>query len=159
MMRGLSRKMIYVYIVLFAFAVMTPWVAHAQDDLQAASEVIRHQKRIYMEKIMELNAQEKEAFWVLYAEYESGLSKIRSKRIELAVKFLQSHVSLTDGEAINMLNQKLELDGADLKFKQSYVAKFMQVLPGRKVARFYQAENRFDTAAQAELYRNIPVIR
>ena len=58
-----------------------------------------------------------------------------------------------------MLNQKLRLDEADLKFKQSYVVKFMQVLPGRKVVRFYQAENRFDTAAEAELYRNIPVIR
>jgi cytochrome c oxidase assembly protein Cox11 len=45
-------------------------------------------------------------------------------------------------------------------FKQlSYVAKFMQVLPGRKVVRFYQAENRVDTATTAELYRHIPVIR
>jgi hypothetical protein len=159
MMRGLSRKIIYICIGLFAVAGMTPWEADAQEDLQAASEVIRHQKRIYMEKIMELNAQEKEAFWALYAEYESGLSKLRSKRIELAINFLQNHGSLSDAEAIDMLNQKLELDGADLKFKQSYVAKFMQVLPGRKVVRFYQAENRFDTAATAELYRNIPVIR
>ena len=159
MIRGLSRKKIYRCIVLFAFAVMIPWVTHAQDDLQAASEAIRHQKKIYMEKVMELNAQEKEAFWALYAEYESGLSKLKSKRIELAINFLQSHVSLSDAEALDMLNQKLELDGADLKFKQSYVAKFRQVLPGRKVVRFYQAENRFDTAASAELYRNIPIIR
>ena len=159
MMKGLSRKIICMCIGLCAVAVITPWVADAQDDLQAASEVIRHQKRIYMEKIMELNAQEREAFWALYAEYETGLSKLRSKRIELAVKFLQSHGSLSDADALDMLNQKLELDAADLKFKQSYVAKFMQVLPGRKVVRFYQAENRFDTAATAELYRNIPVIR
>jgi|GEM_PF-3192227 len=41
----------------------------------------------------------------------------------------------------------------------SYVSKFMKVLPGRKVAGFYQAENRFDTAAIAELYSNIPGIR
>jgi len=158
-MRGLSRKIICIYIGLFAFAVMTPWMADAQDDLKAASEVIKHQKKIYLEKIMELNAREKEAFWALYAEYESGLSKLRSKRIELAIKFLQNHGSLSDAEALDMLNQKLELDGADLKFKQSYVAKFMKVLPGRKVVRFYQAENRFDTAATAELYRNIPVIQ
>ena len=58
-----------------------------------------------------------------------------------------------------MLKEKLRLDGDDLKFKQSYVAKFMQVLPVRKVVRFYQAEHRFDTAANAELYRNIPLIR
>ena len=50
MMKGLSRKIICMCIGLCAVAVITPWVADAQDDLQAASEVIRHQKRIYMEK-------------------------------------------------------------------------------------------------------------
>jgi hypothetical protein len=159
MMRGLSRKIICICIGLFAAAVITPWVADAQDDLQAASEVIRHQKKNYLANMMELTPQEKEAFWSVYDQYESGLSKLRSKRIELAVDFLQNHASLSDAEAIDMLNQKLALDAADLKFKQSYVAKFMQVLPGRKVVRFYQAENRFDTAATAELYRNVPVIR
>lgn len=158
-MRGLIRKIIYSGIVGFALAVMTPWVTDAQDDLQAASEIIKKQKKLYIEKMMELTPQEKEAFWSLYAEYESGLSKLRGKRMELAINFLQSRGNLSDAEAIAMLNQKLGLDGADLKFKQSYVGKFMQVLPGRKVVRFYQAENRFDTAATAELYRNIPVIR
>ena len=159
MMRDLSRKIICIYIGLFAVAFITPWVADAQDDLQAASEIIRQQKKNYLANMMELTPQEKEAFWSVYDQYESGLSKLRSKRIELAVDFLQNHASLSDAEAIDMLNQKLELDAADLKFKQSYVAKFMQLLPGRKVVRFYQAENRFDTAATAELYRNIPVIR
>jgi len=159
MMKGLGRKIISAGIVLFAVAVMIPWVASAQDDFQAASEVIRHQKKIYIEKIMELNAQEKEAFWTLYAEYESGLSNLRGERMELAINFLQGRGNLSDDEAIAMLNEKLRLDGADLKFKHSYVTKFMQVLPGRKVTRFYQAENRFDTAATAELYRNIPLIR
>jgi len=159
MMRGLSRKIICILIGLFAVAVITPWAADAQDDLQAASEIIRQQKKNYLANMMELTPQEKEAFWSVYDQYESGLSKLRSKRIELAVNFLQNHASLSDAEAIDMLKQKLELDAADLEFKQSYVAKFMQVLPRRKVVRFYQAENRFDAAATAELYRNIPVIR
>jgi len=159
MMRGLSRRIICICIGISAVVAITPWVADAQDDLQAASKIIRQQKKIYLANMMELTPQEKDAFWSVYDQYESGLSELRSKRIELAVNFLQNHASLSDAEAIDMLKQKLELDAADLEFKQSYVAKFMQVLPGRKVVRFYQAENRFDTAATAELYRNIPVIR
>ena len=158
-MRDLSRKTISAGIVLFAVAVMAPWVANAQDDLRTASEVIKKQRQLYTKKIMELTPQESEAFWSLYAEYESGLSKIRGERIKLATSFLQSHGNLSDAEALNMLTEKLTIDGEELEFKQAYVAKFMQVLPGRKVVRFYQAENRFDTAATAELYRNIPVIR
>jgi len=62
MMRGLSRKIISAGIVLFAVAVMIPWAANAQDDFQAASEVIKKQRKLYTEKIMELTPQEKEAF-------------------------------------------------------------------------------------------------
>jgi hypothetical protein len=158
-MRAVIRKMIIVGILIFGVAVMNLWVANAQEDLQSASEVIKNQRKIYIQKIMELTPQEKEAFWTLYAEYESGLSKIRGKRIELAMNIVQNQGILSDTEAIAMLKQKLRIDVDELKFKLSYVAKFMQVLPGRKVARFYQAENRFDTAAISQLYRNIPVIR
>jgi hypothetical protein len=158
-MRAVICKFVVAIIAITAVAAVNAPIVNAQEDLQAASEVIRQQKKIYIAKIMELTAQEKKAFWPLYAEYESGLSKLRAERIELAMNFLQNRGYLSDAEAIAMLNQKLSLDGADLKFKQSHVAKFMQVLPVRKVVRFYQAENRFDTAATAELYRNILVIR
>jgi len=138
---------------------MTPWVTMAQDDLNATSDAMRNQRKLYIEKMMELTPQEKEGFWSIYAEYECGLSVLVEKRIELAANFIQSHRNLSDAEALNMLKQKLQIDADELKFKRDYLAKFMQVLPGRKVVRFYQAENRFDTAASAELYRNVPVIR
>lgn len=159
MKKTLIHHIISLVMVLCVFMVMGPWVADAQDDLQAASEAIRNQKRIYIEKVMELTPQEEDAFWRLYAEYDSGLAQIAEKRITLATDFIASQGTLSDAKALDMLNQKLRIDGDELIFKQSYVSKFKQVLPGRKVVRFYQTENRFDTAATAELYRNIPVIR
>jgi hypothetical protein len=138
---------------------MMPEVAVAQEDLGAASEAIKAQKKRYIEKMMALTPQEEQAFWSLYEEYQSGLSKIRGELIELTTKFIQTQGFLTDTEAIAMLGQKLRIDSDELNFKRSYIAKFKRVLPGRKVVRFYQAENRFETAAIAELHRNIPLIR
>ena len=159
MMKTQSRKIISLGVAFYVFAFIAPWVANAQEDLRAASEVIKNQRKHYIEKVMQLTPQEKEAFWRLYAEYESGLAQIRAKRIELAIEFIKNHADFSDAEALDMLNQKLKIDGDELKFKQAYVAKFRQVLPGRKVVRLYQAENRFDTAATSELYRNVPVIQ
>ncbi len=159
MKKTLIQNIISLVIVLCVLIVMGSWTANAQDDLQAVSEAIRNQKKIYIEKVMELTPQEKDAFWRLYAEYDSGLAKIAEKRITLATDFIASQGTLSDAKALDMLNQKLRIDGDELIFKQSYVSRFKQVLPGRKVVRFYQTENRFDTAATAELYRNIPVIR
>lgn len=134
-------------------------MATAQDDLQTVSEIMRNKRRVFIKEIMKLTPQEKEAFWPIYTEFESGLSKIRGKRIGLATYFLQNHGNLSDAEAIAMLNKKLKLDADKLKFKQSYVAKFMKALPSRKVVRFYQAENKFDTAAISLLYENLPLIQ
>lgn len=158
-MKVLIRKILLVGSLIFSVVVLSTWVADAQNDRQSASEVIKKQRKIYIEKIMELTPQEKKTFWPLYAEYESGLSKIREKRIKSAMAIVQNHDRISDAEAISMLKQKLKIDVDELKYKLSYVTKFMQVLPGRKVARFYQVENKFDTAAIFKLYRNIPVIR
>ena len=158
-MKSVIHKIISVSILLLGVAVMNSWVANAQDDLQSASDVIRNQRKVYIEKVMEFTSQERESFWPLYTEYESGLSKIRGERIKLAKTIFQKRGIFSDEEAITMLNQRMKVDVDELKYKLSYVSKFMKVLSGRKVARFYQAENRFDTAAIAELYSNIPGIR
>jgi hypothetical protein len=158
-MKIATHKIISVGILILGVAVINSWVASAQDDHQSASEVIRTQRKIYIEKTMEFTSQEKESFWPLYTEYESGLSKIRGKRIALATRIFQKRGIFSDDEAITMLKQRMKIDVDELKYKLSYVSKFMKVLSGRKVARFYQTENRLDTAATAELYSNIPVIR
>ena len=77
----------------------------------------------------------------------------------MALKFIQNHETLSNAEAMAMLKQRWRLDSDELKLKQAYVDKFKQVFPGRKVLRFFQAENKFETAAIAELYGNIPMIR
>jgi hypothetical protein len=159
MKKSLIQPVMLLAVVCWILNAMAPQVVNAQDELLAASEAIREQKRIYIEKVMALTPQEKEAFWRLYEEYDSGLAKIRGKRIDLATSFLATYGNITDAKALDMLNQKLRIDADELAYKQSYVDKFKQVLPGRKVVRFYQTENRFDTAAIAELYRNIPVVR
>jgi ribosome-binding ATPase YchF (GTP1/OBG family) len=158
-MRASIHKIIVVGILIFVVTIMNAWPANAQDDLQAESEIIKNKRKIFIEEVMELTPQEKEKFWPLYAEFESGLSKIRRERIELALKFIQNHETLSNAEAMAMLKQRWRLDSDELKLKQAYVDKFKQVFPGRKVLRFFQAENKFETAAIAELYGNIPMIR
>jgi hypothetical protein len=146
-------------IITFAVVIMNSWLVNAQDELQASSELIKNKRKIFIEEIMELTPQEKEKFWPVYDEFESELSKIRRNRIELELKFIQNHENLSDAEAMAMLKQRWGLDSDELKFKQAYADKFMQVFPGRKVVRFYQAEHKFDTAAIAGLYGNLPMIR
>jgi ribosome-binding ATPase YchF (GTP1/OBG family) len=153
------QKCVQAGMVIIVIICMNAWMASAQDDITTVLQVIENQRKAYIERAMALTQQENETFWPLYAEYEEGLSKIRGELFELMAHFVERQGGLSDVEAVEMLNRSLKIDFDELKFKQAYVAKFMQVLPGRKVVRFYQVENRFDTAAVSELYKNIPLIR
>ena len=42
--------------------------------------------------------------------------------------------------------------------RRDYVAEFAKVLPGRKVARFYQIENKMDAVIRYDLAATIPVV-
>jgi len=113
-------------IITFAVVIMNSWLVNAQDELQAASELIKNMRKIFIEEIMELTPQEKEKFWPVYDEFESELSKIRRNRIELELKFIQNHENLSDAEAMAMLKQRWGLGSDELKFKQAYADKFTQ---------------------------------
>lgn len=135
-----------------------PSLTYPGNDLQTA-EFLSNQKRNYIDQSMALAPQEMDAFWRVYEQYDAGMAEIRGRRIGLATRFIATHTEISDSEALAMLDEKLRIDRDELQFKQSYVAKFKKVLPGRKVVRLYQTENRFDTAAISELYRNVPVIQ
>ena len=92
-----------IIIFVIALSVLIPCMSMAEDDLLTASEVIKKQRKVYIEKMMELTPQENEAFWSLYAEYESGLSKLRGQRIELATTFMRGHANLSDEQAVDMV--------------------------------------------------------
>ena len=150
---------LFLGLLVISITIVLPHIVKAQDDIRAATEAMNIQKRNYIETAMELTPVEKEAFSQVYAEYEAGLAAIEKKRVLLAAEFLANHDKLTDAGALDMLDRKLSIDREELAYKQSFVLRFMEILPGRKVLRFYQIENRLSTAATAELYRHIPVIQ
>jgi hypothetical protein len=46
-----------------------------------------------------------------------------------------------------------------LKVRRSFLPDFAKAIPGKKVARFYQIENKLDTAILADISEAIPLAR
>jgi hypothetical protein len=47
---------------------------------------------------------------------------------------------------------------ARTKIRESYLKQFSKVLPGLKVARFYQIENKLDVVVRYEMAERIPLV-
>ena len=65
---------------------------------------------------------------------------------------------MTDSDAKKLLDEYLTIEGLRLKVRQAYLSKFRKVLPEKKVARYYQIENKILAVLTYELAKQIPLV-
>ena len=66
--------------------------------------------------------------------------------------------TITDDEAGKMLNEYLSLEAQRIDLKKSYVEKFEQILPRKKMMRYYQLENKIEASLKFEIATNAPLV-
>ena len=65
---------------------------------------------------------------------------------------------MTDESAIKVLNEAMAIDADELKMQKEYITKLSKVLPGKKVTRYMQIENKIRAIMQYELAAEIPLM-
>jgi len=158
-----------VVIISVMFLVLSVAGAQASgtdvyDNRQAQIDLIRtalddERKAIVANNIW-LTREEQQAFWPVYHEYRMATNRVRDKLVKLMIRYVESYKarSITDKLALNMLDEQLRLQQELVRVKKSYVTKLRRALPARKVARFYQIDNRLDTMAILKAAQRIPLI-
>jgi hypothetical protein len=61
--------------------------------------------------------------------------------------------------AEKLLNDYLSIEKARLDVKAKYIPRFRKVMPPKKVARFFQVDNKLDALINADLASQIPLVR
>jgi hypothetical protein len=59
---------------------------------------------------------------------------------------------------MKLVEEYLTIEADRVKVKRAYIDEFAKALPGRKVARFYQIENKLDAVIRYDLAATIPVV-
>ncbi|HEY4647504.1 MAG TPA: hypothetical protein VIG95_00290 [Gemmatimonadales bacterium] len=131
--------------------------AAAHDDIELTRANIQTQRQEIVQSMMELSPTESEKFWPIYREYRNEVSKLGDERVKFIERFNNQAATLSDEESKTLLDDWFKLRQRQLDLQKKYVSKFRKVLPGAKVARFYQVENAMDTIVSANLQAAMPV--
>ena len=67
--------------------------------------------------------------------------------------------NLSDTEALRLLKEFISIEHSKLTRKEEYISKFQEVLPPKKVALFFQIENKIDAALNFNLANAIPLVK
>lgn len=129
----------------------------AKDSLEAGRQAVESQRRILVSGALPLTDAEADAFWPLYDAYEKERRPLDERANGLLAEFIARAATLTDDQARAMVDEALQLEEARLKVRRTYFGRMGKAIPGRKVARFFQIDNKLDSAVRADLAKQVPL--
>ncbi|MGV8075206.1 MAG: hypothetical protein AB2L11_11695 [Syntrophobacteraceae bacterium] len=158
-----KRKTLMVAVLmagLIAFGVM-PALAQDKpsDNMQVLREKVRADKKLLVAENMELTESEGKTFWPVYEKYQNELFLLRSRTAKLIKDFGEAYKDMSNETAKKLLDESMTIESLGLKLRQAYLPKFRQALPEKKVARYYQIENKIQAALYYDLAVGIPLVQ
>jgi len=129
------------------------------DNMQIVLEKIRADKKLLVAENMQLTEAEAKAFWPLYDRYQDELFLLRARSAKLIEDYADAYEKMTNDTAKKLLDEYMTIETLQLKLRQAYLPKFRKVLPGVKVVRYYQIENKIQAVLLYELGGKIPLIK
>jgi len=154
-------------VALFSLAALS-WVlvgagkpsgVATDTNLEILRDSIRANRKALIATNLGLTDDEAKKFWPVYDRYEKELTAINDKFLQLIQDYTAHFNDLTDDQAMKILNDYLAVEADRVKLRQDYVKQFAAVVPGLKVARFFQIENKMDAVMRYDLASTIPVVK
>lgn len=162
----MKRSMTMVALLLLTAAAFGPGLAIAQEktavetNMEILTEKLEADKKLVVAANMELTDAESEAFWPIYGEYQKSLMGLHERYLKVIMTYADAYNSdtLTDDGAIKLLKESMSIQADELKMKKDFVTKLAKVLPGKKVTRYMQIENKIAAIVDYELAAEIPLV-
>ena len=97
----------------------------------------------YLTKELELTADEAKVFWPVYNQYTAELETIKKNRATKLLDAKTNFDSMSDADIAKTIENEFAYQQQELDLKKKYNAEFKKVLPMKKVAKFWVAEQKF----------------
>jgi len=132
--------------------------AQQEGDVQAGRAQIQAERTKLVSDNLPLTEAEGKEFWPVYNRYRDEMRLLNDRTVALIEAYAKHYEALTDQQADTYLKEMHEVQKAQVDLKRSYVGKFRKVLPPKKVARYFQIENKMDAMVAYELSQLVPLV-
>ena len=157
------RKVLSVVVVVFCALILfvVPVIAQDKpaDTNQLVKEKVQADKKLLIAENMKLTETEAKAFWPVYESYQKEIGKIVERSKKLIEDYAKNYEAMTDATAKKLTDDMISIENDRLKLKKDYLPKFRKVLSDKKVARYYQLENKIFAVVSYELAKVIPLVK
>ena len=140
------------------YAAQPPTGQGAEANPDVLVDAIRSNRQALVAANLKLTEEEAGKFWPIYDRYQKEINAIGDRLVGVIQDYTTHFSDLSDDKAMKLVDDYLAVEADRVKVKRTYVDEFAKALPGRKVARFYQIENKMDAVIRYDLAATIPVV-
>ncbi len=97
----------------------------------------------FLTQKIDLTPEEAQKFWPVYNEFQKKRDALHTKKREDRKSMKASIDSLSDKQVESLVDAEMVFRQKNLDLEKEYHGKFKSVLPIKKVAKFYRAEEQF----------------
>lgn len=133
----------HIFTLLFTLILSVSSVAQIKKDSASRKENIESMKIAFITQKLELTPQEAQQFWPVYNQYNEKTKELKKKRRQENREARSNFDELSDKEVEQLINNDLATRQKELDLQKEYNEKFKAVLPIKKVAKLYAAEEQF----------------
>jgi len=149
--------------LLVAIVVALPLAAQdsnvsAGGEIEVSRAQLQAERQAIVNRAMELTDSESTKFWPLYREYRTKMAEVSDKQVATIKEYAANFNTMNDAEAERLMTNYMDYQKDKLNLERDYVKKFKKILPGRKVARYFQLEHKLDAIIDYDLAKNIPLM-
>lgn len=106
-------------------------------------EKVEAMKVGFLTQQLDLTPEEAKVFWPVYNQFQDELEQLRKSRRDNLVNARQNFEEMSDNEVEKTVDNELMFRQNELEILKKYHPLFKKVLPIKKVARLYKAEEDF----------------
>lgn len=137
----------HVYAILMMMFVLTgslfAQTRGGDKPTPTGAERVQALKVAFITKALNLTPEEAEKFWPIYNEYSDKRDVVRKQLQENRKKVKEQSETLTPEELIKLADEEMTLRQQDLDLQKEMHEKLKKVLPAKKLALLYVAEEDF----------------
>jgi hypothetical protein len=129
------------------------------DNMEILRDKLKADKKLVVAQNMDLTEAEAKGFWPVYEAYQKELGKINQRLGAAVAAYAKEYNanSLTDEKAKKLIDEAIAIEEAEVQLKRGFVPRLAKVLPGRKVARYIQIENKIRAIVKYEIAAEVPL--
>jgi hypothetical protein len=129
-----------------------------EKNLALLRRDIRAEKKKLIAANIPLTETEATKFWPVYDQYVAEMTKHNDEFYTLIKDYAAHQKTLTDAQASSIIRRWIEIQIGQAQTRQKYIPLFERVVPGKKVALFFQIDRRLYAVLDMQVASQIPLI-